>query len=140
MKTKIIEQLEGYLSRIGVEFIKHEYPEALEFDVEAEEGNWTCSLLALDGSGFAIYSTIQQQIPMAERGEVALQLMQWNNQQLYGNFEMDLALGTVRFKTYVECAAHELAERMIERALLTNVSVMQKHISWLNVWLSPAAA
>jgi hypothetical protein len=49
-----------------------------------------------------------------------------NHSLVYGNFEMDMADGEIRFRTTVE-SDNDIQESMIERVLNGNLSLSDKH-------------
>ncbi len=117
-----------YLERIGVEYSLRNNQKVIDFEVAAPEGQWNCMLLLHGRSGIGFYSVVPFPVPEAERAEIALYLMWLNNERIFGNFELDLETGEIRFKTYIDCESNELNERMLDRTMLINVATMQKYL------------
>lgn len=127
----VFQTLERYLLRIGVEFEVVEPNMAIEFTVEAPEGKWDCLVSVFSNEGFGFYSSLQEPVPSTQRSDMALYLTALNNQRLFGNFELDLDTGQLRFKTYVNCDEVDLTEGMIDRSMLSNVTTMQRYLPQL---------
>ncbi len=76
------------------------------------------------------FSTYPVMIPEHRRGAVIEALTRINYQLIYGNFEMDLADGEVRFRTVVE-TEKELDDPMIERVLNANLNAADRYFAAL---------
>lgn len=124
----MFELLSKYLRRIGIDYSVREKDKALDFTVEADEGSWNCLLSVHQSQGIGFYSTVGYPVPKEKRTQMALFITWLNNMRLFGNFEMDLQTGDVRFKTYIDCEGVELTERAIDRTMLINVTTMQKYL------------
>lgn len=124
----MFKMVQKYLERIAVPYQIRENKQVFDFEVDAPEGHWACMLLLCGRSGIAFYSVLPFKVPEENRSELALYLMQINNERIFGNFELDQQTGEVRFKTYIDTEAQQLSERMLDRCLLINVSCMQKFL------------
>jgi hypothetical protein len=120
--------IKKYLERIGVEYQTREQGAVIDFEVEAPQGQWNCMLLLHGRSGIGFYSVLPFVVPESQRAELALHLMWLNNERVFGNFELDLVSGEIRFKTYIDCEGTALNERMLDRTMLINVATMQKYL------------
>jgi len=69
-------------------------------------------------------------VPEHRRPAAAEALNRINYALLYGNFEMDMADGEIRFRTTME-SDHGIPESMIERVLYGNLSSADKHFGAL---------
>jgi hypothetical protein len=67
-------------------------------------------------------------MPEHRREDVAMSLAKINYSLIYGNLEMDLKDGEVRFRTVVESDG-ELSEAMIERVLRGNLSAANRYLA-----------
>jgi hypothetical protein len=76
------------------------------------------------------FSTYPVMVPEHRRSAVMEALTRINYQLIYGNFEMDLGDGEVRFRTVVE-AEKELDEPMFERVLNANLIAADRHFAAL---------
>jgi hypothetical protein len=76
---------------------------------------------------FSIYPIF---VPENRRLSVLEALNRINHSLVYGNFEMDMADGEIRFRTTVESEA-DIQESMIERVLNGNLSLSDKHFGAL---------
>jgi hypothetical protein len=130
-EQSMFELIQRYLRRIGVQYRIICDQKALDFAVDSPHGTWTCVLSLHGDLGLVFYSCLQQAVPSEQRTKMALFLTLLNNDRLFGNFEMDLKTGDVRFKTYVDCEGSELTEQMIDRTMLLNVTTMQKYLPQL---------
>lgn len=76
------------------------------------------------------FSTYPVMVPEHRRSAVVEALTRINYQLVYGNFEMDLADGEVRFRTVVE-AEKDLDDSMIERVLNANLNAVDRYFAAL---------
>ncbi len=76
------------------------------------------------------FSTYPVMVPEHRRSAVVEALTRINYQLIYGNFEMDLADGEIRFRTVVE-AEKELDDAMIDRVLNANLSSADRYFAAL---------
>lgn len=120
--------IEKYLQRIGVEYTIGSNQRTFSFEVQAPQGQWNCLLLLHGRAGIGFYSVLPFIVPQNQRAEIALYLMWLNNERVFGNFELDLETGEIRFKTYIDCESAPLNERMLDRTMLINVATMQKYL------------
>ena len=120
--------IEKYLQRIGVEYNLRNQNKAIDFEVEAPEGKWSCLMLLYGKTGIGFYSVLPTIVPASQRAEMAMYLMWLNNERVFGNFELDLETGEIRFKTYIDCESSPLNERILDRTMLINVATMQKYM------------
>lgn len=120
--------IKKYLQRIGVDYSTRENDRAIDFRVEAPQGEWSCLMMLYGGSGVAFYSIVPFIVPQHWRVEMAVYLMWLNNERVFGNFELDMETGEIRFKTYLDCEGSGLNERMLDRTMLINVATMQKYL------------
>jgi len=104
----MLKIIEKYLHRIGVDYSLRNHNKAIDFEVEAPEGKWSCMLYLYGRSGIAFYSIVPFIVPTTWRTEMALYLMWLNNERVFGNFELDMETGEIRFKTYIDCESNHL--------------------------------
>ena len=76
---------------------------------------------------FSIYPIF---VPESRRATVLEALNRINHSLVYGNFEMDMADGEIRFRTTVESES-DIQEAMMERVLNGNLSLSDKHFGAL---------
>lgn len=124
----MFEFIKKYLQRIGIEYNILQAGRALDFQVDSPEGQWACLISVYESTGVGIYSLLPENIEKSQRSHLALFITMLNNERLLGNFEMDLRSGDLRFKTYLDCSVDTLSELQLEKALLVNLSAMQKHL------------
>ena len=131
----MIEQISNYLQRIGVEHGLDKKHHALYFDVSTSKGTWQCLILVCQNkdmpNGVGFYSTLPIQVPLLLRNQMAMFLMCLNNDRVLGNFELDTLTGDLHFKTYIDFGQHGFSEKVIERNMLLNISIMQEHLTKL---------
>jgi len=126
--SPMLDTVSRYLVRIGIDYEVIDDGQGVDFDVQSPAGNWRCLFALHQRTGMGIYSTIPTPTPRRKFGQMAVYLMYLNNRQLFGNFELDIKTGDVRFKTYLDCDANELTERLIDRTMLRNVTTMQLYM------------
>lgn len=123
----MFEKLSKYLVRIGIDYEVINGGQALDFEVQSPLGSWNCLMSLHEKLGVGFYSTILTPVPRKKYSQMAIYLMYLNNSQIFGNFELDLKTGDVRFKTYIDCLNNDLSERVIDRTMLRNVKTMQHY-------------
>lgn len=128
----MIKKISSYFHRIGVEHQTDVRRRALSFDVDTPQGLWHCSILVGSSvhtkSGVGFYSTLPAKVPLALRNHMAMFLMCLNNDRLFGNFELDPETGDLHFKTYIDFENRAFSEKAVERNMLINISIMQRHM------------
>ena len=129
--SPMFEKLSKYLVRIGIDYEVIEDGKAIDFEVTSTLGSWNCLLSLHEKIGLGCYSTILTPVPRKKYSQMALYLMYLNNNQIFGNFELDFKTGDVRFKTYLDCNDAELTERLIDRTMLRNVKTMQQFYPYI---------
>ena len=133
------ERLCHYLNRLEVPFQVLEPYQTVDFKVALQEQEaWHCILSLYPNSGLVCYSCWPQSIEQPFRSKVALFLTLLNNEEFFGNFEMDLKTGDLRFKTYTACDWPELNEGRMERTLIQNLETMRQRLPLLRSFLAQA--
>ncbi len=125
----MFERLMKYLCRLGINYEVQEKTTAFDFQIHSNVGKWNCLLSLQSAAGIGFYSTLLAPVPQPRRAQMALFLMYLNNQQLFGNFELDLKTGDVRFKTYLDLETQDFAEHLLDRTMLRNVTTMERHFA-----------
>ena len=116
-----------YLCRLGINYEVQDKTTAFDFQINSTVGKWNCLLSLQSAAGIGFYSTLLAPVPRQKHPQMALFLMYLNNQQLFGNFELDLKTGDVRFKTYLDLEAQDFAEHLLDRTMLRNVTTMERY-------------
>lgn len=128
----MIEKISNYFQRIGVDHQTDVNRSALSFDVESPQGIWHCSILVGNSmytkAGVGFYSTLPVKVPSALMNHMAMFLMCLNNDRVFGNFELDPETGALHFKTYIDFENRTFSEKAVERNMLINISIMQRHM------------
>ena len=120
---RITEVMKAYFEAEGWEG-QEPAPGTLVFLFEDEIGHrWACLAAAHeDAEQLAFYSVLLDPAPPERRAEVAEFILRTNCGMQVGNFEMDLDVGEVRFKTSIDVEGTELSRPLCEN--LVNVNLM----------------
>ena len=95
--------------------------------------SWTCVALVFeDRRQFLFYSVLEGAIEESRRDEVAHFLNRANHQMVMGNFELNMDMGEVRFKTSIDVEGGDLVDPMIHNIVYINVMTMDRYISGIN--------
>jgi Putative bacterial sensory transduction regulator len=123
----MFERLMKYLCKLGIDYEVQEKTTTFDFQIHSTVGKWNCLLSLQTAAGIGFYSTLLSPVPRQKHSQMALFLMYLNNQQLFGNFELDLKTGDVRFKTYLDLETCDFSEHLLDRTMLRNVTTMERY-------------
>ena len=97
-----------------------------------QNGNYDLYAQAHEEQQRALFVSIfPTKVPEAKRLDVAEFLTRANYGLILGNFEMDLKDGKVRYKTSVDLEDGHLTVKMVNRLVMTNLSMMDKYLPGL---------
>ena len=134
----MFERLMKYLCRLGIDYDVQENSQVFDFQVRSTVGKWNCLLSLQSTAGICFYSTLFTAVPRSKQQQMALFLMYLNNQQLFGNFELDFKTSDVRFKTYLDLDNNDFNEKLLDRVMFRNVSTMEKHFDQIMKFIKAA--
>jgi hypothetical protein len=101
----------------------------LEMGVSGKNGEWICLAQAIEEQkDFIFYSIYPKKIAKHRYLPIAEFLMRINELVNFGNFEMDLDDGEVRYKTSIRVKGHRLSHALIQPIVYRNITVMDIYI------------
>jgi hypothetical protein len=99
-----------------------------EFEAESEGGPWKCRIKICANSAVSIYAVFPIIVPASQRPDSAMYLMWLNKERVFGNFELDLYSGEIKFKTFIDCENAIFTDRILDRTLFINMATVQKYL------------
>lgn len=129
--NNLILTIENFLNNNKITFTKLDAGKTFNFEVNVPEGSWICRLNTREKSGISIYSILPVKFEQEKLSELAVYLMKLNAEVWVGNFELNPELNEIKFKTYIDAESISVNERIIERSILVNNAIMQKHAKTL---------
>ncbi|RRR69257.1 MAG: YbjN domain-containing protein [Candidatus Viridilinea halotolerans] len=120
--TTFLEADEWPLHRIGEDT-------AYSMTFRGEHGQWTCVAQAYEEERmFIFYSACPVAAPPERRSAVAEFLVHANYELAFGNFEMELPTGDIRFRTSIALPAQELDSILVSQVVYGNVLAMDRYL------------
>lgn len=127
--TPLLEQVINYLQFEGWSYLRTEEQAALQLAYQGENGTWTCFARAYETEHqLVFYSVCPVRVPESRRANLAEFLTLANYGMIVGNFELDLADGEVRYKTYLDATEGPLVQTAIRRSIAPNVQMMDRYL------------
>lgn len=108
------------------------YPETQEHGIlgmryEGENGEWECFAELRRPPGQVMFYSVQPELVPDDDLARMSELITWVNESLLvGNFELDLSLGQVRFKTSILLGPEPLTEGLLRQLVELNVASMDR--------------
>ncbi|MDP2359899.1 MAG: YbjN domain-containing protein [bacterium] len=107
------------------------YPEDSSVDASytGENGSWQCrAVWDQQAEIFCFYSFLPTSVPAERRWGMMELITRLNLGQRYGDFELDLATGSLALRTYLLCREHGLDSQAINDAVSGNLALMDDHL------------
>jgi hypothetical protein len=102
---------------------------AIRVPFSGSHGEWLCVARARERQQqFVFYSIAPVEIQPGMRAAASEFFHRVNFDLIFGNFEIDLDDGEVRFKTCIDCQDTELTEALMKPVVIANVSMMDKYL------------
>lgn len=102
---------------------------ALRVEVEGGGARWTCVALALpDGDRLVLYGVVPEPCPPDRLAAMAEFVARANAGLALGNFELDYADGSMRFKTSIDVAGDRLSVALVRTLFYSNAAVMHRYL------------
>jgi hypothetical protein len=119
----------AHLTEQGIAVRKDPGDASISFDVETHGSKFVVRCLAPDDAGrFLVYAHYPNHIEPIDAPPLEELLTRVNTRLGIGNFELDLDVAAVRYKTSIDFAGTEPSAAMIGRAIDTCVAMMVEFI------------
>ena len=126
MQIKIIKD---FLKAQEWQFTQVEGKNVLLFGIGGKNGNFQCIADLIDEDNKLIFfSVCGANTPESKRQDMLQLLNDLNYKLFFGNFEMDLQDGEVRFRTSISFKHFELNQGFIEELIMSNIVTMDKSL------------
>ncbi len=100
------------------------------FGISGKNGNFQCyANLRENKKKFIFFSICGANTPLEKRLSMLELLNSFNYKLFFGNFEMDLEDGEIRFKTSVSYSNLDLNQHFIKELIMTNINIMDKSLA-----------
>ncbi|MBT3221838.1 MAG: hypothetical protein HN348_22400 [Proteobacteria bacterium] len=130
---KLTNAVEGYLKNDTWNPQPLDDLNGWEMAYQGTDDSWTCVALVFeDRQQFLFYSVLDVTVESSRRDEMAHFLNRANHQMVMGNFELNMDMGELRFKTSIDVEGGDLGGTMLHNLLYTNVLTMDRYISGIN--------
>ena len=127
--SSIFDTMLEFFTQDGWTFFQVENQPALQLDIEATNGRWTCYAAAYEEQQqMVFYSLCPINTPASKRQALAEFLTKTNYGQIIGNFELDMEDGEIRYKTSIDVAGSTLTLPQIKNLVYTNITMMDTHL------------
>jgi hypothetical protein len=105
----------------------------IKLTIQGEEAEWA-TLIRIDEELrlCVVYSIYPVSVPASIRSNVADLLIHSNYDLAFGNFEMDMDDGEVRFRTSLDLENCDFQIEQFGQMFLSNLSIMDNHYKWLD--------
>jgi hypothetical protein len=107
------------------------YPDDSSVDASytGENGSWQCrAVWDQQAEIFCFYSFLPTSVPAERRWHVMELVTRLNLGQRYGDFELDLAAGSLALRTYLLCREQGLDAKVINDAVSGNLALLDDHL------------
>jgi hypothetical protein len=106
--------------------------EAIGWRVHSAAGAWESYAIADEQPGLLLlYSILEVSVPDERRPAAAMLIARLNQGLPVGNWELDLASGSLRYKTSLDLGAEQLTLALCDRLLERNMDTVAAHVAAL---------
>ena len=128
-KTKISQSVINYFAGNNWRALIFENLPVVNIQFVGKNATWTCSAYTYDDrEQLAFYSNIPLLVSKDKRNIMSEFLTRANFGQILGNWEYDLDLGKIRFKTSIDVEGMEISTQSLNQVIYTNVLTADKSI------------
>lgn len=111
------------------QFTQVEGKNVLLFGIGGKNGNFQCIAdLIEDENKFIFFSVCGANTPSNKRQETLELLNNLNYKLFFGNFEMEIQDGEIRFRTSISFNNIELNQKLVEETIMSNIITMDKSL------------
>ena len=105
---------------------------AVSMEYRGKKGTFTCHMHVLEeAQQIVYYSIFPAHVPEDKRGTVMAFLTYANYGLIYGNFEINLDDGQVRYKTSIDVEGNGLSHSLLQPIVFINVSTLDHYFESL---------
>lgn len=125
-----INIIKDFLNSQEWQFTQVEGKNILLFGISGKNGNFQCiaDLIEEDDKKFIFFSVCGANTPLDKRPLMLNLLNILNYKLFFGNFEMDVEDGEIRYRTSISLNNFELNPNFIEELIMTNIITMDKNL------------
>lgn len=129
LDDSILEEVIDYFETEGWSYIVGKDKSSLKLQHKGKNGQWKCIAIAREKEQEFIFYSVCPLTPTEENKLAIAELITKINYGLtVGNFDLDFATGTIRYKTSINVKGDYLSYEMIDNLIKTNVAVMDKYL------------
>ena len=130
----MLEKIIDYLQRKEWTFIHGKYPKALSFNIKGFNASFNCLVDVSDD--FFLCITFNGTIcPIDKRLQLSELFTRINSNLKYGNFEMGMDSGEIKFRTCICSEGIEINDTVIENVIMRNINVHDFSFLWISKFL-----
>ncbi len=124
-----INIIKDFLKSQEWQFTQVEGKNVLLFGICGKNGNFQCIVdLIEEENRLIFFSVCGANTPESKRRDMLQLLNDINYKLFFGNFEMDLQVGEIRFRRSISFNHFELNQNFIEELILSNIETMDKSL------------
>jgi hypothetical protein len=132
----MLEKIIDYLKRKDWTFTYGKVPNVLFFPINGFNATFNCIVdINEDNSSFLFITFNGTTCPQDKRIKLAELLTRLNNNLRYGNFEMGMESGEIKFRTSLNFEAIELNDKIIDNIILKNIYIHDFSFPFLSKFL-----
>ncbi|MGK7947779.1 MAG: YbjN domain-containing protein [Xenococcaceae cyanobacterium] len=125
----IFDEVIDYFASEGWSFIKDKARSCLKLQYKGKNGQYKCVVIVREKQQeFIFYSICPLTASEANKLAVAELITKINYGLTVGNFDLDFATGTIRYKTSINVTGDYLSYEMIDNLVKTNVTMIDKYL------------
>ena len=125
-----INLIKDFLKSQEWQFTQVEGKNVLLFGIGGKNGNFQCIADLIDeDSRLIFFSVCGANTPESKRQDMLQLLNDLNYKLFFGNFEMDLQDGEVRFRTSISFKHFEVNQDLIQEIIMSNIVTMDKSLA-----------
>ncbi len=125
----IFEEVADYFESEGWSFVKGKDKSSLRLQHRGQNGQWKCLAVVKEKEQeFVFYSICPLTASETQKLAVAEFITRINYSLTVGNFDLDFATGTIRYKTSINVAGDYLSYEIIGNLVKGNIAAMDKYL------------
>jgi len=121
--------IKDFLKSQQWQYTKVDGKNVLLFGIGGKNGNFQCIADLIEDEKRFIFFTVCGANTPTDKRQIMLELLNFLNYRLFfGNFEMDLEDGEIRFRTSISFNNIEVNQNFIEELIMTGITIMDKSL------------
>lgn len=126
-----ISVVKDFLKSQNWQFSQIDGKNVILFGINGKNGNFQCIADLIDDEiekRFVFFSVCGVNAPLEKKNAMLELINALNSKLLFGNFEMDLEEGEIRFKTSISYKNFKLNHEILEEIIMTNIVIMDRSL------------